>query len=207
MKYVWCLSVLPLLCTACIPVTCGQLDRFNCAAYNTTVITVNSFGCSGMTCTLRDLVEWLDSEDAGVLHCMPVPYYNYFGTATTSRCPERPLSQNPANGDVYPIRCESSSDCEIQDGSQTPCICGLDGFQYCKPLLGSQVFESLWATCEENDDRAIDSSTWEYYEILQQLYVYQVSAPSCAQALLEELVYLQAFGYACVFSLGVVLFL
>lgn len=179
---------------ACLPVICGQLDRYNCAAYNETAITINSFGCSGRSCTLSSYINWVNSDPSGVLNCAETIYFA--PTANSTTCPSRPAGERLANGDIYPIRCVTDADCVLESGNTTECICGLDGYQYCQPLLGAEVFDFFWKECASDLKRGVDGETWTYYSTLQQLYVYLVSAPSCARYTLEELAFLEAYGRA-----------
>lgn len=191
---------------ACLPVVCEQLDKYNCAADNETVITINIFGCSGKSCSLSTYLSWIDSDVNGLLYCSPanVPLPN----ANATICPVRPIGETLVNGDIYPIRCESKEDCRLENGNTTECVCGLDGFQYCQPLLGAEIFDSFWKACDSDTERTVDGEVWSYYTTLQQLYVYYISAPDCAKNLLSELVYLQSYSYSSwVFLSTLVLFL
>ena len=182
------------LLRACVPVICSQLDRYNCAAYNETVVTINAFGCSELSCTLSSYLNWLSSGTSEVLKCVSTVYIT--PTVNDTTCPLRPAGEILVKGDIYPIRCVTNADCLLENGNTTECICGLDGYQYCQPPLGSEVFETLWNECDSDSERSVDGEVWTYYTTLQQLYVYQVSAPSCAQTILDELVLLAAYNSA-----------
>lgn len=186
----------------CVQVTCEQLDRYNCASLNDTIINVNSYGCSDRTCSIATFLPWQEEGSSNLLKCDAIVSTDSGTVADSVLCDAKPTNQLLANGDIYPTRCKSSADCLLQDGSYNACVCGLDGFQYCAPTMGAEVFHRLWELCDETGQ--IDAEDWEHYQLLLKFYVQYTSAPSCALSIFSEFVSLSAYSSAQTLLLALV---
>ena len=180
----------------CTPVSCVQLDRYNCAARNQSqsIVSVNLYGCSGMGCLLSSYQNWMDGETSDVLQCDQLQ--NYVPNTGITTCDPQPLGDTLSNGDVFPVRCQSSADCQLDNGSFAACICGLDGNMYCAPGLGAEVFHGLWDLCQSSATGQINTADYEHYLMLQRYYVQYISAPSCARSIFSEFQALDAYSFA-----------
>ena len=67
----------------------------------------------------------------------------------------------------------------------------MNGFAYCQPKLGSDVFEFMWDECNKNSMEMSQGSK-RFWEIYQEYYVYLASKPECSKDLFIELDEIQA---------------
>ena len=81
--------------------------------------------------------------------------------------------------------CESSDDCELEDGSKTQCTCGLDGKAYCQPHMFSSMFERFAESC--SDYGYVDKDTYYAWKLIYENYIPINTAPGCAENVFRQL--------------------
>lgn len=172
---------------ACPIIDCGEQDIGVCARIEEDQIVVNSKGCTESTfCELLDLNSWY--ENAGsYLYCQEFDEDD--SSKEDVKCPTRDKNQFLMD-DYHPKRCNSTDDCQMKNGNYTNCECGMDGYSYCMPEWGSEVYDLYWSFCDENNDKTTHE-IWNYFDLIHEYYSYYVTAPDCAVNIFYELQDLQ----------------
>ena len=67
----------------------------------------------------------------------------------------------------------------------------MNGFSYCQPKLGSEVFEVMWDECSKNTMEMSQASK-RFWELYQEYYIILASKPECSKDLFIELEEIQA---------------
>mmetsp|Transcript_3060 Transcript_3060/g.6330 ORF Transcript_3060/g.6330 Transcript_3060/m.6330 type:complete len:224 (-) Transcript_3060:1574-2245(-) len=173
----------------CPVAKCKELDPDVCVIVADMFLVINENGCyKDEYCNVTNAYEQWDARNHTVLYCEDLEDHDY--SSDDFICEERDSTERLETG-VHPKRCNSDDDCLMKNGLTTACECGLDGFKYCKPGLGSQVFDYLWADCEERDGEVTEEQ-WRYWLDFQADYHYYVMAPACARAVFYELEWLMS---------------
>jgi hypothetical protein len=172
---------------ACPVIDCGDQDIGVCASIEDGGVVLNERGCTKSTsCELLDLVDW--NENSGTfLYCQE--FEDQDSHEDSVHCPERDKNE-ALESDYHPVRCNSTQDCLTKNGNESECKCGMDGFSYCMPLWGSEVFENYWNFCEDGDGKT-SYKVWNYYRLMYLYYNFYISAPDCALNIFYELQDLQ----------------
>jgi hypothetical protein len=79
----------------------------------------------------------------------------------------------------HPKQCSTVDDCEIKNGNNSACLCGLDGNSYCQPELGSSLFDFYWSDCEAHNNTLSRGELQVMVNMLLSYYVYTISPPKC----------------------------
>ena len=176
--------ILPVLAITCPDTSCTDLEVGVCATKSNSSIQLNKYGCpKGKCCFVTELQSWYNGETQH-LNCSEMEQEE----EESVECPSAPSSQMLQEG-LHPKRCESSEDCLAETGQKSDCVCGLDGFGYCKPLWGSEVFARYWEVCRENSQ--VSYQFWKYYQDLYNYYPEFVAAPVCSLRIFQEFQSLQ----------------
>ena len=167
---------------------CQPLSVGECAKKESGKVHINGYGCTkDKTCLASEFENWYSSSET-VLMCTDEPESS--SSSNDVECGTRDKNQMlaKANGEyvLHPKRCNSDSDCLLQNGSTSPCKCGLDGYSYCSPQWGSEVFDDYWEYCDAGDGK-VKFEIYEYYRDLHDNYPYFILAPDCARNIIEEL--------------------
>lgn len=170
------------------------LDMYVCASKVDNEFLINDYGCpDDTTCLMTEVYVWykslLDeniSDD--IFKCIDSEGINIDPEIDQVKeedvkCDSRPTGEM-LEVDLHPKRCDSNKDCKLMNGELTECSCGMDGFKYCQPEWGSEVFEIFWFEC---DDGEIDIDYWKYYKKLYKYYAFYITAPDCASVIFEDL--------------------
>lgn len=177
------LNFLLTLVTACPVTICGSNDIGVCGYSNTSHIILNDKGCiKDEYCNVDSINDWRD-ENGTYLHCKQ--FEDNDTTSDDVPCGQRDIHELLLE-DIHPKRCNSSSDCMMMNGKETDCLCGMDGYFYCLPEWGSEVFDLFWDYCKDNDNK-VTYDLWVYFKDLHDYYNYYVTAPDCAMLIFYEL--------------------
>lgn len=168
---------------------CKSLDADVCVVIADMFLVVNDNGCyKDEFCNVTTAYAQWETRVHDVIYCQEIPDHDY--PSDDFECGDRDLTQRLDAG-VHPKRCKTDDDCLMGNGETTECECGLDGFKYCKPGLGSQVFDYLWADCDDNGGDVTEEQ-WRYWLDYQTDYHFFVMAPDCARAIFYELEWLES---------------
>ena len=158
---------------------------------------LNSNGCSGSSeCSVFTLNAWTWNSDSITYACAPV--YDYFRPAvnwTIQVCP--PMQENKGfKNYAQNMTCYSDSDCELQDGTFTQCLCVFrtDGMGVCNPDPSDPViFAGYWDRCRANDWHISDQKEYMYWAWYREHWAWAQSTVDCAGMFweLDKLQYLQ----------------
>ena len=193
MLFLYLLNFVSSQLASCPIIQCGTTPMGVCASNNIMSppsnaydsININYQGCTFTTfCEMMSLYPWYQNGGS-FLHCQE------FSSVDTSNYPDQPCGPRPNNtmlsNDVHPRRCITDADCTLQNGSTSPCLCGMDGSYYCQPDWGSEVFNLYWDYCTASKNNTISYAYWSYFSALQQYYTYYIAAPNCATNIFNEL--------------------
>lgn len=194
--------ILGQIAAACPVVQCGTEPIGVCGSRYSTTININYQGCTATTfCELENLFDWYNNGGSYI-------YCKEFTSVDTSAyadvtCGNRDESTFLLE-DIHPKRCNTSDDCILKNSENSPCLCGLDGFSYCQPQWGSEVFDLFWTYCDVYNG-TVPYSMWTYWENLQKYYNYYITAPDCAMNIFYELQVLATVpGFGIILRLGLV---
>jgi hypothetical protein len=81
--------------------------------------------------------------------------------------------------------CSDSSDCVLEDGTQTECVCGLDGNAYCQPDMFSSLFEMFWSDCVEK--KSVDIDVYSIWKSSHDFYIPALTQKSCMSGIFKEI--------------------
>ena len=81
--------------------------------------------------------------------------------------------------------CSDSSDCVLEDGTQTECVCGLDGNAYCQPDMFSSLFEMFWSDCVEK--KSVDIDVYSIWKSSHDFYIPALTQNSCTSDIFKEI--------------------
>lgn len=81
--------------------------------------------------------------------------------------------------------CSDSSDCVLEDGTQTECVCGLDGNAYCQPDMFSSLFEMFWSDCVEK--KSVDIDVYSIWKSSHDFYIPALTQISCTSDIFKEI--------------------
>lgn len=167
----------------CPAASCGSNDIGVCGTVEDSEIILNDKGCTkNKYCKVNNLVDWYNNAGT-YLYCEDIDD----GSKDKSdvKCGKRNKDQRLLQ-DIHPKRCQSSGDCVLRNGKETECLCAMDGFAYCLPEWGSEVFELFWEYCNDNDD-TVTYEIWKYFSDLHDYYNFFIAAPDCAMLIFYEL--------------------
>mmetsp|Transcript_19560 Transcript_19560/g.35848 ORF Transcript_19560/g.35848 Transcript_19560/m.35848 type:complete len:220 (-) Transcript_19560:3948-4607(-) len=203
--------------TYCPEWTCDTLGLDTCVKVHGSQLLMNTDGCdTDFYCKLSDVNEWyalvkLPSSDE-----FPCTRQNFDGIDSVEvdsgewYCGDRNELFDLYEGS-HLKRCSSRADCLSRGGWTAECMCGMDGFYYCKPDISSEAFDEYWDVCESVKNKTFDPQIsgayrtyWEYYA---QYYIEANTAPECARSSLWEFKVLDlleeaAYGGSAVLVLG-----
>lgn len=198
-------SVIFRLIAAFCPVwNCTSMVYDVCVAISQNQLLVNSNGCDrDFYCSYADVMKWyspkaLPSRDQ--FNCTRQDFTpNTTIGSDTVFCGNRNYNDELLSGS-HPKRCLSVSDCRTLGGWTTDCLCGMDGYMYCQPEMGSGAMEEYWTLCEEHQNRTNDPRVTEavkaYWLGYQEYYTLVRSAPDCVWRILNEFLVLSALKEA-----------
>lgn len=182
----------------CPVVVCEDLADNTCAQVSSDVIKLRSHHC--MTTTYCNLTNVLNVIGEQVVPCESFADSEIIYDDNDYRdCGIRIPHRNLVLG-TYPKICTSDNDCLLQDGTVTPCKCGINGKAYCVPDLSSNLLNQYWKKCESPypEKNVVYRNDYYYWMWFFEYYPLIVSAPSCAWSVSIELLtfrYLDAFLY------------
>ena len=176
----------------CPTANCPDGENLNIS--DCAVITALGFGvrpfAQNQTCRLYDiLTSYWDNSPVGTL----VPAANITSPAISPNlgiaCPSRILNSDligfsPSHN---LLRCGSSQDCILENGSETDCVCGLDGNSYCLPHSSSAVFDEFWKECDRwgNFSRYKYWKKWVYYSSYYVMWATSFNLTCVMQTMME----------------------
>jgi hypothetical protein len=190
----------------CPVVNCSNSQDIGvCAALQNGQVMINPVGCTATTfCQATELLDWYNNKGS-YIYCKEFSSPN---TPATMNCGTRNDFEGLKDG-IHPKRCNSISDCELLNGELSACECGMDGFMYCMPQWGSEVFDSYWDWCELQGMN-VSYGWWQYFASMHDYYNYYIAAPDCAMNIFWELQGLQSFPSAAltagIVALGIIMF-
>ena len=196
-----------LLCSVlsfCPIWNCTSMEYDVCVAIAENQLLVNTKGCDrDFYCSYTDVMTWywpkqLPSRE--VFNCTRQSFSpNVTFASETVFCGNRNPSDSLLTG-THPKRCLSSSDCRTVGGWTTDCLCGMDGYMYCQPEIGSSAMDGYWTLCEEyqnqTNDPRITEAARAYWTGYLEYYTLVVSAPDCAWHILNEFLVLASMKAA-----------
>jgi len=181
------ISLLLVGCYAidCVPYECITLGSNICARKSYQTVMINSESCQpGFRCSLQEVKNWhFTAEIDSLMQCEgDVVNPDYERENYDYLCGERKPKKEFASGNL-PKECNSNTDCLLEDGTYTECICGLDGKAYCVPSWDSSAFEDFWSLC----DQGIQFKDLYYWVLYKRNYPSFVSRVDCSLMLFQEL--------------------
>lgn len=155
---------------------CENIDTGYCAILAddqtvkfATVACPDSSGCS--------LLEILNFAWVGVAGCS-IDLTTEVGTNFTSGCIDRPTGNDLVLGS-HPKECISNTDCLIQNGNYSSCVCSFDGLSFCQPEFGSKAFDFYWDECNEHNATVSRGEYLTLINLMYSYYVYTIKTPPC----------------------------
>jgi hypothetical protein len=106
------------------------------------------------------------------------------GEVLEHECGIRQYHEELENG-THPKQCIISSDCRMVSGFNGECICGMDGSYWCRAEWGSSVYDLFWTDCDKDNDRKVKEEVYLMWKFWREHYTDFVSAPTCAESLVE----------------------
>ncbi|CAG9324441.1 unnamed protein product [Blepharisma stoltei] len=175
--------------STCPAIMCNSLETGAVALDSDGSVYVNFYGCPvGTYGSVESLMSWFKNNGTVLFcHTLDTPSLDSSESIDCLTFPGEELLADT----VYPKRCNSSTDCLLKDGGYVDCLCGLDGYSYCMPGWGADVFDGYWEYCDKHHNKT-PQTYWQYYKDLHTYYNYWIMAPSCAQTTFIEFVTLQA---------------
>lgn len=193
------------LCAGFCPVwNCTSMAYDICVAISQNQLLVNTNGCDrDFYCSYTDVMNWyspksLPSRD--LFNCTRQDFTpNTTLGSETVFCGNRNSNDNLLTGS-HPKQCLSVTDCQTQGGWTTDCLCGMDGYKYCQPEVGSGAMDGYWTLCEEHQNRTNDPrvtvAARAYWLGYLEYYTLVVSAPDCVWRVLNEFLVLSSLKEA-----------
>jgi len=192
---VWYLFILfAVLGQDCPVASCEGLELNICVSKQSDNLLINEYGCpDDTTCLIKEVYSWFETLknnniNQSLYNCtssdsVEIDLDIMNATDEDAICKDR----NP--GDMlelglHPKRCTSNEDCRLLSGALSTCSCGLDGYKYCNPEWGSEVFEAFWYECEDGE---VDLKYWKYYNRLYRYYPFYITAPDCSSRIFDDI--------------------
>mmetsp|Transcript_21942 Transcript_21942/g.40052 ORF Transcript_21942/g.40052 Transcript_21942/m.40052 type:complete len:227 (+) Transcript_21942:140-820(+) len=178
---------------------CQRLEENVCTTMNsrsTTFVNLNILPCKTGFCSVTKIKEWFDTNVAAIspttprktlyYYCHDVDFTTYNITVNKDvECGKREKGKEIPDK-IWPVRCNNSTDCTFEDGTQGECTCGYNRESYCQPDYSTSIFDGYWSQCDENDGY-IDARTKVVWDWAYEYYNLIVSTPSCGDDILIEL--------------------
>jgi len=176
----------------CIKTSCPKSETWNssdCANITALGFDVRP-SAQNQTCRLYDiLTSYWDNSPVGTL----VPAANITSPAISPNlgiaCPSRILNSDLIgfSSTQNLLRCGSSQDCILENGSETDCVCGLDGNSYCLPHSSSAVFDAFWEECDRwgNFSRYKYWKRWVYFSSYYVMWATSANLTCVKQTIME----------------------
>eukprot|EP00359_Climacostomum_virens_P008395 CAMPEP_0204909208 /NCGR_PEP_ID=MMETSP1397-20131031/7979_1 /ASSEMBLY_ACC=CAM_ASM_000891 /TAXON_ID=49980 /ORGANISM="Climacostomum Climacostomum virens, Strain Stock W-24" /LENGTH=240 /DNA_ID=CAMNT_0052078965 /DNA_START=481 /DNA_END=1199 /DNA_ORIENTATION=- len=170
--------------SACPTYSCSSIDPGYCAVLgNDDNVKFTSKSCGeGSGCSLLSIVNF---AYAGVAACT-IDTTTEVSSSFTTQCINRPRNVDLLEGS-HPKICDSSRDCQIQNGNYSVCVCSFSGSSYCQPELGSNVFDFYWNDCEAHNNTVSRGEILTLLDLVYVYYVYAIKPPSCMVKSIYEL--------------------
>lgn len=184
MFIIFTLISLALSKETCPVYTCGTEAIGVCASKEDGSIILNEIGCTATTyCKLTSISDWYFNGGSYF-------YCEEFSEDTEStddvKCGDRD-KEEMLQEDIHPKRCNTTDDCILKNGQKSECLCAMDGFSYCQPEWGSEIFDLFWEYCDSSSGNTVSYDMWNYWSELQNHYNYYIAAPDCAMNIFYEL--------------------
>jgi hypothetical protein len=185
------LSQMILLLLACVVLSLGcveyqaaALTTSTCALQNSTGIYFNKQGCpTNYECTIEGLNIYFANSSRDSYECQ----------VATSQSTDDLVWPNKQedNKDLlegsHPKICANSTECLLQDGNSSDCLCGLNGHAYCQPDFSSSVFQDYWDSQYTIGGLLNQTSLYEYMRLLYKLYPYVSGSAEYAADFFKDL--------------------
>lgn len=174
----------------CPAVKCKNMDRDICARYVDEVVQINDDGCrGGHYCWVSEMKVWYDGDiqEGEEFLCKEKDdafddekdaYEDSLDDNDDVDCGKRDKDQELKDGE-NPRQCNTSADCELENGEFAECLCGLDGNSWCRAEWGSEYFDDFWDECDDEDDE-VDYDFYTLWASYRTLYSELITAPDCA---------------------------
>lgn len=124
--------------------------------------------------------------------CLPLNQYEHMDLSDGDVYKEWPCGEREAKKDLvlgsHPKECQNEDDCMLQDGSLSPCLCGISNSTtsgICSPHMSSGLFKEYWDACKE-DGFIENKNLGFYYSALQKFYVFTQTNVTCASQAIWE---------------------
>lgn len=184
MLLVLLLSLVAVCAGGCRQWRCRPFKPGICAEWTPAFVYVNVDACpEQQTCSLLELLPLMSWHPSGQLRCTGkfLPH-----SSQALNCKLRdPLAALAA---PHAQRCESDSECLLQNGSTGRCACALDGYSYCKLSEGDAELDGFYQSCESMNG----TQAFSWYLVID--LAHTLPGPQwCVKKLFEEVPYLLDF--------------
>lgn len=176
--------LVPAASLTCGSVTCAPLTGPICATRQPNGYQLNSLSCpTGLQCSVSEVLAWWASGQGG--DSLACSTGSAPANVTSTVCPQRQTSRSFKGGKSV-LFCTKDTDCELEDGTFTVCLCALrtDGQGVCQPDPSSALYWEYWDDCGDGLELS-DSKEAAYWAQYMAVWAWTQTDNVCASNLTE----------------------